>query len=320
MKQASPPIHAGYEAALGAAVHQFAAYEWSVIQLIAQFRRGFLAKYSRGMALPSGAVLQGLRGIASDPATPLEQRTSLQRCCATYAGLIDLRDALLHPHLPAAAEREVSGDRDVASSPLATEVSWPREVVDTALARFNQATQDANDLLIAVRQSRTAAAARSTGLAGDHSPPTVQEAPTGKRRRTRRLALAGHEPVVFELRAPSDIRRLTRFLLTHWPLPRIKVSTDVFHPPLGSQAQARFNHLQEANDSLTGALIASALTLQAALVLMLMYVSRSWLDLTMASAATLAAALIGKGFTVLVARFRILLLLSTLKRSLPSNA
>jgi len=50
------PVDDEYAALVGKAVYVFAYYEWAIIYIVEFLRSGFVAEYSRGSPLTSGAV------------------------------------------------------------------------------------------------------------------------------------------------------------------------------------------------------------------------------------------------------------------------
>jgi len=310
MKPIPLPIDPAYAVLLGQAVHVFACYEWTVIRVIGQYRSGFVARHSRGKPMPSAAVLQALRGVAADPNTPADQRDFLHACCATFDEMMDLRHALVHAHPSAHAGAALTFQDRAAQESAGSSLQWEPQRVTAVIARFDQEAVELNDFLATLMEAGTGERPRSELIASSSIPAAAQ------RNLRRRRSLTDVSAPEFELAGLTDITRLKRFLLTHGSLPRIRVATEMFPPAAASEAQARITHLHEADNSLTGALLAAALTLQAGLALMLMYLSRSWQDLATVALATLAAGLLGKCFTILCARVRLLRLLSKLRKHL----
>ena len=62
------PVEDTYAALVGKAVYVFAYYEWTIIWIVESLCRGFVAEYSRGKPLVSGAVEKRFRSVIEDPA------------------------------------------------------------------------------------------------------------------------------------------------------------------------------------------------------------------------------------------------------------
>ena len=143
------PFDPTYTALVGTAVYVFAYYEWAVIHLIQQFKPGFVSRYCRGTAMPSGQVKRKLDAILRDPVTVYNNvsRAELEACCHRFGSLIDKRNALIHAHPITDTDGGQILNYQSRIDRALPDMKWPVASVQQVLQEFDAAACNANELL-----------------------------------------------------------------------------------------------------------------------------------------------------------------------------
>ena len=147
------PVDDAYETLVGKAVYVFAYYEWVIIWIIERLQNGFVNKYSRGKPLTSGAVLQKLQSLISDPLTDFAKvsRPDLQACCSDFESLIARRNALIHAHPCTDYDgSQILAYQTTITKPL-PDIRWSVAEVEAIMLKIDGAACDASRLLDKLR-------------------------------------------------------------------------------------------------------------------------------------------------------------------------
>lgn len=148
------PVDDDYAALVGKAVYVFAYYEWAVIWIIEHFRSGFVAEYSRGKPLTSGAVEKRLRSVVEDPATSFTRisKDELKRCVDRFESLVVRRNALIHAHPCTDSDgSQILAYQSAPSKPL-PDMKWPVSEVKSVVSEFDDAACEAGAILDRLRR------------------------------------------------------------------------------------------------------------------------------------------------------------------------
>jgi hypothetical protein len=147
------PVDDSYAGLVGKAVYVFAYYEWTIIWIIEKLRGGFVAKYSRGSPMTSGAVRQELQSVIGDPATDFSKlaKKDLQNCCDEFDRLIIKRNALIHAHPCTDSDgSQILAYQTKTTRPL-PDMRWPRAEVEAIIGEFDRAACGAGALFDKIR-------------------------------------------------------------------------------------------------------------------------------------------------------------------------
>ncbi len=119
------------------------------------------------------------------------------------------------------------------------------------------------------------------------------------------------------LRDTADIHRAHAYVLSHWTLPHIEVSTERFPTLIAERAQDRCSRLADACNCLFGEVLGGATLLVGTATVWVS--SRRWSDVTLVLLAAVGVLFVGKGVEIAWTRVRMLLVLGSLRRHLDST-
>jgi len=143
------PYDYQYTALVGVAVYVFAYYEWAVINLIEQFKPGFVDTYCRGAPMTSWSVKHELEVVLADPQTSytVVVKSALEACVQELARLIHKRNALIHAHpITDHDGSQILNYQARLDRPL-PDMKWPVAEIEAIISEFDMAANSANELL-----------------------------------------------------------------------------------------------------------------------------------------------------------------------------
>ena len=147
--QTRTPYDPAYAALIGTAVYIFAYYEWEIVYIIEQFRRGFLDQYCRGTPMTCGDIANALKKILDDSMTsyPTVSKTELQACLTTFEQLCNRRNKLLHAHPITDTGRSQILNYQGRVDRALSDIKWSTAEIEAVIREFDDAACAANSLL-----------------------------------------------------------------------------------------------------------------------------------------------------------------------------
>ena len=148
------PVDDSYAALVGKAVYVFAYYEWAIIYIVDFLRSGFVAEYSRGSPLTSGAVEKRFRGVIEDPATSFSRvpKEALLQCVDRFRDLTVRRNALIHAHPCTDTDgTQILAYQTNPAKPL-PDMKWPVSELERIISAFDIAACETGAILDQLRR------------------------------------------------------------------------------------------------------------------------------------------------------------------------
>jgi hypothetical protein len=136
------PVDRDYAELLGRAVYSFSYYEWQVACILEKLCPGFLNEFTAKPPMTAGRLSGRFSEILKNAHTlPPDQRQRLTEVQQKFAGLVGLRDQLIHGHpytaTGGAQQLNYAGGKH---SPK----QWPQPQLSGAILAFEEGSIEAN--------------------------------------------------------------------------------------------------------------------------------------------------------------------------------